>query len=211
MGAVMDWLNPSDPETEGLPPGLKELLDLVAVPLGEMLRHNPDFTDQQRNNIAAFLKQHFQITNPSPFLKRLDECRSLSPLPMLRVSCIQLRLQLPLSMRLALLDFFSGCIAPQSARTSHQLVLLRRIARYLGLSTEDAERVVSRARMLISPYAVLGVPEGADLTKCKTVYRMRLRKEHPDRFPDPLKPEQEIKFRRLQWAWETIQKQQSSQ
>lgn len=211
IGAVKDWFNSSERAGEVLSPDVKDLLDLIVIPLGEILRHNPELTDQQKNSIAAFLDFHFQVKNPSPFLRRLDECRMLSPLPMLRVSCVQLRLQLPLAVRLSLIDFFSGCISPHALRTTHQLYLLRRIAGYLGLSSAESDRIMHKARMLISPYAVLGVPEGANLTICKSAYRARLRKEHPDRFPEPLKAEQELKFRHVQWAWEAIQKLQSAE
>lgn len=203
---VRHWLE--SPTSPPQPPaaGMQETAALAAVLMGEMMRHNPDFSVAQQEEVRSFFVNYFHITYPAPFLDRIQECRKVSQMPALKIYCSQLKFSLLYPARLSLADFLSRSISPASQRITHQLFLLRQMAKYLGLQSGDIDRLIQKTRIGLSPFAVLGLTEQVGWEECKKAYRQKVRLEHPDRFPENLRSVQENKFKQLQWAWEAIKK-----
>ncbi len=57
-------------------------------------------------------------------------------------------------------------------------------------------------RLSHDPYEILCLPQGATEKQIKRAYRRLAKKLHPDR--NPKDPECEERFKKLQWAYETL-------
>jgi DnaJ like chaperone protein len=114
-------------------------------------------------------------------------------------------------MRLQMLHFLFGLANADGVITSHEIIVIKDIARKLGMSEGDIKSVMAMfVSDTTSAYRILEVSPEASNEDIKKAYRALAKKHHPDLVsnlgPDIQKAAHE-KFRKINEAYETIKKE----
>lgn len=128
-----------------------------------------------------------------------------------RPVCLQIRANMPHPQRIQLLDFLFGIAKADGHVDQSELVLLRTIAMYLGISSYDfgTQRAMHQKPTAKSDYQVLGVPSSATDDEVKKAYRKLAKKHHPDKVAslgEEIQQAAQEKFQKIQRAYDNISK-----
>lgn len=126
--------------------------------------------------------------------------------------CLQVRHYMPHPGRLQLMHYLIGLANADGAVDRSEFELLKRVARDLGISDKDLGSLSAMFRMDDpgAAYEVLEVDAKASDEEVKKAYRRMAMKYHPDRVAqlgDEVQKAAAEKFKKVQQAYETIQKQ----
>lgn len=123
----------------------------------------------------------------------------------------QIKMYMEASQRLQLLHYLTGIAQADGHVSASELEVLRKIALYTGISSQDSESIFAMFDNRIdAAYRVLEVPADASEEQVKKAYKKLALKHHPDRVetlgPDVKKAAEE-KFKAVVNAYETIKKE----
>ena len=125
--------------------------------------------------------------------------------------CLMFRQRLRYESRLQVLHFLFNIANADGSVTTPEVNVLKEIATHLGLQHSDYESI--KAMFFKNPdsaYKILEVPVGASEAEIKKAYRKMVKKYHPDKLQHmdtAYRKGAEDKFRKVQEAYETIQKE----
>ena len=128
-----------------------------------------------------------------------------------RQVCLQIKQMMDHSSRLQLLHFLFGIAKADTHVSEIEIRQIYTISGYLGISSKDFESIKSMFyNSKESAYKILEIPKTATINEIKAAYRKMAKKYHPDKVIHLGKEHQkgaEEKFRQVQEAYETIQKE----
>ena len=133
----------------------------------------------------------------------------------IRKSCIEIRFHTSDSQRLQLLNYLVIIAKADGTVSPEEVVALKEIALYLGLSAQDVESMLNlesgaKANSNIEDaYKVLGISPSATDDEVKAAYRKMALKHHPDRVStlgEDIRKAAEKKFQEINDAKERIYK-----
>lgn len=128
-----------------------------------------------------------------------------------RQVCLQIRQNMAHASRLQLLHFLFGIAKSDGLVTESEVNMIAKIAGYLNISHRDFESIKAMFYSgMDNAYRVLEIKKTATNAEVKSAYRRLVKKHHPDKLQhlgeEHLKGAEE-KFRRIQKAYEDIQKE----
>jgi len=113
--------------------------------------------------------------------------------------------------RLQLLHFLFGIAQADGNVSKLEVIKIREIAGYLRVSLSDFESIMAMfVKSADNSYKILEIEKSASNDEVKKAYRTMAKKYHPDRVntqDEAIKKGAEEKFKRVQMAYETIQKE----
>ncbi len=125
--------------------------------------------------------------------------------------CLQIKTHMPHPARLQLLHYLFGIANADQHVAASEVDMLNRISNYLGVREVDFQSIKAMFyKDAGAAYRILEIHEQATDEEVKKAYRKMALKYHPDRLgnlSDELKKGAEEKFRKVQEAYETIQKE----
>ncbi len=128
-----------------------------------------------------------------------------------RQVCLQIRQMMDHPSRLQLLHFLFGIAKADQFVTEDEIRQIYTISGYLGISNKDFESIKSMFyKQKDFAYKILEISRDASDDEVKKAYRRMAKKYHPDKVVHLGKEHQEgaeEKFRQVQEAYETIQKE----
>jgi DnaJ like chaperone protein len=128
-----------------------------------------------------------------------------------RQVCLQIRQNITHASRLQLVHFLFGIAKADGFVSSKEVEVIKTIAGYLGVSSYDFESIKAMFYdSSDSSYRILGIEKTATDLEVKKAYRKMAKKYHPDKLQhlgDQLKKGAEEKFKEVQKAYDTIQKE----
>ncbi|NNK88713.1 MAG: DnaJ domain-containing protein [Flavobacteriaceae bacterium] len=128
-----------------------------------------------------------------------------------RQVCLQIKQMMDHPSRLQLLHFLFGIAKADGIVTENEIRQIHTISGYIGISHKDFESIKAMfTRGRDNPYKILEIEKSATVDEIKKAYRKMAKKYHPDRVVHLGKEHQEgaeEKFRKVQEAYETIQKE----
>ena len=133
----------------------------------------------------------------------------------IRKTCIEIRFHTSDSQRLQLLNYLVIIAKADGIVSPEEVVALKEIALYLGLSAQDVESMLNlesgakASSSIEDAYKVLGIPPSATDDELKAAYRKMALKHHPDRVStlgDDIRKAAEKKFQEINDAKERIYK-----
>ena len=129
----------------------------------------------------------------------------------MRQVCLQIRQMMDHPSRLRLLHFLFGVAKADGVTTEDEVRQIYTMAGYLGISNRDFESIKAMFyNSQDNAYKILEIEKTATVDEIKTAYRKMAKKYHPDKVAHLGKEHQqgaEEKFRQVQAAYETIQKE----
>ena len=128
-----------------------------------------------------------------------------------RQVCLQIKQMMDHPSRLQLLHFLFGIAKADGLVTPNEIRQIHTISGYLGISHKDFESIKAMfTKGKDNPYKILEIEKTATIDEIKKAYRKMAKKYHPDRVIHLGKEHQEgaeEKFRQVQEAYETLQKE----
>lgn len=128
-----------------------------------------------------------------------------------RQVCYQIRRHMDHASRLQLLHFLFGIAKADGNVSQVEMQTIRRIAGYLYISQADFESIQAMFyNEVSSAYKILEISKTASDNEVKKAYRRMVKKHHPDKVKhlgDEHVKGAEEKFRKVQQAYEKIQKE----
>lgn len=133
----------------------------------------------------------------------------------IRKSCVEIRFHTSVSQRLQLLNYLVIIAKADGIVSPEEVVALKEIASYLGLSAQDIESMLNlesgakASSNIEDAYKVLGISPSATDDEVKAAYRKMALKHHPDRIStlgDDIRKAAEKKFQEINDAKERIYK-----
>ena len=133
----------------------------------------------------------------------------------IRKSCTEIRFHTSDSQRLQLLNYLVIIAKADGIVSPEEVVALKEIALYLGLSAQDVESMLNlesgakAGSNIEDAYKVLGISPSATDDEVKAAYRKMALKHHPDRVStlgDDIRKAAEKKFQEINDAKERIYK-----
>lgn len=126
--------------------------------------------------------------------------------------CMQVRRNMPHPARLQLMHYLIGLANADGKVDRAEFDLLRTMARDMGVSDKDLGSLSAMFRMddPSAAYAVLEIPQDASDEEVKKAYRRMAMKFHPDKVAqlgEEVQKAASEKFKKVQQAYESIQKQ----
>ena len=128
-----------------------------------------------------------------------------------RQVCLQIKQNITHASRLQLIHFLFGIAKADGIVTEAEVDVIKTIAGYLGVSQYDFESIKAMFYdSTDSSYRILGIDKTATDLEVKKAYRKMAKKYHPDKLQhlgEQLKKGAEDKFKEVQKAYDTIQKE----
>ena len=125
--------------------------------------------------------------------------------------CAFLKQRTRYEVRLQLLHFLFGIAQADGAVSNAEISKIQEIAGYLRVSSRDFESIKAMfIKSSDTAYTILEIEKSATDDQIKKAYRTMAKKYHPDRVNtenEAIKKGAEEKFKKVQTAYETIQKQ----
>jgi len=130
-----------------------------------------------------------------------------------RQVCLQIRQHMAHASRLQLLHFLFGIAKADGFVSQNEVDRIRTISGYLYINNQDFESIKAMFYDLSgNAYKILEITKSATDDEVKKAYRRLVKKHHPDKLrnqgPELVKGAEE-KFRKIQTAYEQIQKERS--
>ena len=128
-----------------------------------------------------------------------------------RQVCLQIKQMMDHPSRLQLLHFLFGIAKADGTVIDNEVKQIYTMAGYLGISSRDFESIKAMFyNSRENAYKILEIDKSATINEIKKAYRRMAKKYHPDKVIHLGKEHQkgaEEKFRQVQEAYETIQKE----
>ena len=128
-----------------------------------------------------------------------------------RQVCLQIRQMMDHPSRLQLMHFLFGIAKADGQVSESEMKQIYTISGYLGISNKDYESIKAMFyNSRENAYKILEIPKSATDDEVKKAYRKMAKKYHPDKVGHLGKEHQkgaEEKFKQVQQAYETIQKE----
>jgi len=195
---------PSRPQTQSgdFEVSLLILASIIIKADGKQDQRELDFVRQQFTNMYG--KQ--RANKAFELFKRITK-QNIST----RQVCLQIKQMMDHASRLQLLHFLFGIAKADGLVTDDEMRQIYTISGYLGISNKDYESIKAMFyNSTNNAYKVLEISKSVADTEVKKAYRKMAKKYHPDRVGHLGKEHQEgaeAKFRRVQEAYEHIQKE----
>jgi DnaJ like chaperone protein len=139
--------------------------------------------------------------------KRINQQKNIST----RQVCLQIRDMMDHPSRLQLLHFLFGIAKADGMTTDDEVKQIYTMSGYLGISNRDFESIKAMFyNSRENAYKILEISKVATDDEVKKAYRKMAKKYHPDKLEhlgEEHKQGAEDKFRQVQQAYETIQKE----
>jgi len=128
-----------------------------------------------------------------------------------RQVCLQIRQHMTHASRLQLLHFLFNIAKADGSVSQAEMEIIRKISGYLNINNNDFESIKAMFYDSSSnAYKILEINKNASNEEVKKAYRRLVKKHHPDKLRhlgDELVKGAEDKFRKIQTAYEQIQKE----
>lgn len=125
--------------------------------------------------------------------------------------CQQIRFQMDHSSRLQLLHYLFGLAQSDNSVCEAEIVILKRIAQYLGISAVDFESIKAMfVKDTESAYKILEISPDTSIEEIKKAYKKMAVKYHPDKVShlgEDVQRQAKEKFQQLNAAYEEIKKE----
>jgi len=182
-----------------------EIKNALLVLIAEMIAKPERLTEKTGNYILEFLGQQLPGCNTSGSIADIEAHLILGVKPLLKITCLQVRMNTTQASGLALVRFLAEMICISSFITERDARSLHRIGAYLGLKQEEISLIIYACQSPNSPYTILQVTEDDTLDKIKANYRRLTLLYHPDkRDKDTTEEEASSKFRSLKAAYDYL-------
>jgi DnaJ like chaperone protein len=182
----------------------------LVVLTAALMKADGRVTKAELDHVRRFFRSQFGDTQAGQILVLLRDVLQ-QDIPVHEV-CMQVRRHMPHPARLQLMHYLIGLAHADGSVDRSEFDLLKRMARDMGVSDKDLGSLSAMFRMDDpgAAYAVLEIPATAADEEVKKAYRRMAMKYHPDKVA-PLGEEVQKaageKFKKVQQAYETIQKQ----
>ena len=163
------------------------------------------------NYVREFFTRQFGKTESDHQMKLLRDVLN-KEIPVRQV-CLQIKSQMPHALRLQLMHYLFGIADADGHIDDSEVVMIKRIASYLGISPSDFESI--RAMFQKGPskenaYKILEIDPSVTDDQVKKAYRRMAVKYHPDKVSslgEEFQLAAKEKFQKVQEAYETIKKE----
>ena len=178
-----------------------------------VIRADGKIKKEELDCVRLFFVKSFGQAKSDIYFKVFNEIKQ-KPFPSLRSICVEINQNVNHKSRLQILHFLFGIAQADGNVSPSELNQLTKIAGYLRLSMSDFESIkamfaVSRADASYA-YKILEIEKAASEAEIKKAYRKMVKKYHPDKLQhmdEAYRAGAEEKFRNVQDAYETIQKE----
>ena len=171
---------------------------------GKVMRSELDY-------VKGFIRVNFGVDAVAQALSILKEL-SHKEVDIHQV-CAQIKAYMDLPQRLQLLHYLAGISKADGSVSAAEQEVLRKIARYMGLSERDSESVFAMFGTNIEDaYKVLEIGSSATDEEVKKAYKKMAMKHHPDRVATlgaDVRIAAEEKFKSIVAAYEVIKKERN--
>ena len=178
------------------------LASIVIKADGKQDQRELDFVRQQF--VSMYGKQ--RANNAFKLFKNISNQKNIST----RQVCLQIREMMDHAARLQLMHFLFGIAKADGKVTESEIKQIYTISGYLSISSRDFESIKAMFyNSRDNAYKILEISKTASVDEIKKAYRKMAKKYHPDRVGHLGEEHQkgaEEKFRQVQQAYETIQK-----
>lgn len=218
LGAMMDGANGKN----ALPPGQagqekqqrpatsSDLALSLVVLTAAVMKADGRSSQTELGHVRRFFVQQFGPQHSAELLRLLrDVLKREIPL---RQVCDQIRSHLSHPERLQVMHYLIGLAHADGVMELVERQMLERIAANIGISTKDLGSLdaMFRGPSASSAYAILEVGPKSSNEEVKKAYRRAVMKHHPDRVAhlgEEFQRSAAEKFKKVQQAWERIEKE----
>lgn len=218
VGAMLDQMQgpQEDPSPEqrrvhgtGYTTGGDLTMSLVVL-IAALMKADGKVTQSELDNVRRFFVRQFGQQQAAQLLIVLRDVLKRD-IPLHQV-CEQIRHNMPHAVRLQLLHYLIGLAHADGSVHRAELELLKRMAHDMGISDKDLGSLSAMFRTAdpSASYQILEIPATATDEEVKKAYRRMAMKFHPDKVAQLGEDVQKAaaeKFKKVQEAYETIQKQ----
>jgi DnaJ like chaperone protein len=216
IGAVIDHMQQGlvihDPSAAP-PPRVTTAGDMamsLVVLVAAIMKADGRVTQRELDHVRKFFVAQFGVMQAKEILLVLRDVLK-KDIPVHEV-CLQIRQNMPHPVRLQLMHYLIGLAHADGAVDRREFDLLKRMAHDMGISDKDLGSLSAMFRMADpgAAYEVLEIPATATDDEVKKAYRRMAMKYHPDKVAGVGEEVQKAaaeKFRKVQQAYETIQKE----
>lgn len=182
----------------------------LVVLIAALMKADGKVTQSELDNVRRFFMRQFGQQQAAQLLIVLRDVLKRD-IPIDQV-CEQIRHNMPHPVRLQLLHYLVGLAHADGQVHRAEVDLLKRIAHDLGINDKDLGSLSAMFRTAdpSSAYAILEIPSTASDDEVKKAYRRMAMKFHPDKVAQLGEEVQKAageKFKKVQEAYETIQRQ----
>lgn len=217
IGAMMDHMgggtekqvhHEAPPRARGTTAG--DLAMSLVVLTAALMKADGRVTQRELDHVRRFFSQQFGPQRASELLVLLRDALKRE-IPVHDV-CEQVRMHMPHPVRLQLMHYLIGLAHSDGAVDRAEFELLKRIASGMGVSEKDLGSLSAMFRTADpgAAYDVLELPRSATDDEVKKAYRRMAMKFHPDKVAslgEEVQKAAHEKFKRVQQAYESIQKE----
>lgn len=200
------------PATEKLTPQQKahqtEIENCILVLAAEVIRCDRNYSDDTEHFVRQFISTQFGAKGLNQRMKAIHNHLDTGTEPYLKIACKELVLLTTQESRLSVIRFLLGVACADNFITAKETRCVHRLAGYLKVSDAEFKELKQNFINKNNPFSVLGIENDSTLVQAKAAYRKMVLKFHPDKREEGVsEKEAETKFREIQHAFETIQKQ----
>lgn len=182
----------------------------LVVLIAALMKADGKVTQSELDNVRRFFLRQFGQQQAAQLLIVLRDVLKRD-IPLHQV-CEQIRHNMPHAVRLQLLHYLIGLAHADGSVHRAELELLKRMAHDMGISDKDLGSLSAMFRTAdpSAAYQILEIPATATDEEVKKAYRRMAMKFHPDKVAQLGEDVQKAaaeKFKKVQEAYETIQKQ----
>lgn len=182
----------------------------LVVLIAALMKADGKVTQSELDNVRRFFVRQFGQQQAAQLLIVLRDVLKRD-IPLHQV-CEQIRHNMPHAVRLQLLHYLIGLAHADGSVHRAELELLKRMAHDMGISDKDLGSLSAMFRTAdpSAAYQILEIPATATDEEVKKAYRRMAMKFHPDKVAQLGEDVQKAaaeKFKKVQEAYETIQKQ----
>jgi DnaJ like chaperone protein len=217
LGAMLDtWRGPDEapttqhgPRQHSTTTGGDLAMSLVVL-IAALMKADGRVTQRELDHVRQFFMQQFGAVQAGQLLVLLRDVLKRD-IPVHEV-CLQIRQNMPHPVRLQLMHYLIGLAHADGQVDRAEYDLLRRIAHDMGVSDKDLGSLSAMFRTAdpSAAYSILEIAADATDEEVKKAYRRMAMKYHPDKVAqlgEEVQKAANEKFKKVQEAYETIQKQ----
>ncbi|HMC96021.1 MAG TPA: TerB family tellurite resistance protein [Flavobacteriales bacterium] len=217
VGAMLDHMNgpaaeepvAGQPRVHATTTGGDLVMSLVVL-TAALMKVDGRVTQRELDHVRRFFVQQFGAPKAAQLLVLLRDVLKRE-IPVQDV-CAQIRQNMPHPVRLQLMHYLIGLAHADGTVDRSEYDLLKRIAADMGVSDKDLGSLSAMFRSTdpSAAYQILEIEAGATDDEVKTAYRRMAMKFHPDKVAQLGEDVQKAageKFKKVQQAYESIQKQ----
>jgi DnaJ like chaperone protein len=187
-----------------------DLVMSLVVLSAALMRADGRVTQRELDHVRRFFVAQFGVHKAGELLLVMRDVLKRE-IPVDEV-CQQIRQSMPYAVRLQLVHYLVGLANADGRLDRYELDLLRQMARHMGIDDKDLGSLSAMYRTgdPNAAYEVLEITAAATDEEVKKAYRRMAMKYHPDKVAQEGEDVQRAaneKFKKVQEAYETIQKQ----